>query len=75
MLSVKRVLASGHEDIAQARRVSYQPAKANGTDAPETVFVEDENGNTQGFIEGTVYVMNDAGSTVSKYSLVAPPPA
>lgn len=72
MLTVKRVLATGHEDVTQARRVSYQPAKANGTDAPETVFVEDEGGSTQGFVEGTVYVMNDAGSTVSKYSLVLP---
>lgn len=73
MFSVKRVLSSGHEDITQARRVSYQPAKANGTDVPETVFVEDDSGHTQGFVEGTVYVMNDAGSTVSKYSLAPSP--
>lgn len=73
MLSVKRVLASGHEDISTARRVSYQPAMANGTDAPETVFVEDADGNVQGLVEGTCYVMNDKGSTVSKYSLAGGP--
>lgn len=81
LLTLKHVEASGHESVQQAHSVSFKPkGYAPGGDTPtDRAQLEafgctgiggpvDESGWCC-YGSGIVYVMNDAGSTVSKYDL------
>jgi hypothetical protein len=69
MLTVRHIYASGHEEIHLTNRVSFQPFSAEGGSPPKTVFWERQDGSTVPLTDGSVYVMNDLGKTVAKYSL------
>jgi hypothetical protein len=76
MLTVKHVERSGHEGITSAASVHFTPAKLAHPDdasARDGVIafgvpmpVSDDCNRYAG---GTVYVMNERGSTVAKYEL------
>ena len=66
MLTVKHVEPTGHESIMTTPRIGYQPA-IKERKQPEIVFVEREGRPVFEIVSGSVYVMNDKGSTVSVY--------
>lgn len=72
MLTLRIVELSGHEQVIQTPRVSKSPA--NQVNGGENVVFWDHPDGSVGTIEsGTVYVMNDAGRTVSVFTpFVAP---
>ena len=74
MLTVKHITPRNHECIYMAERVLFQPEILSDTDdaAPATVWHTDKAGQTHPITDGSVYIMNDAGSTVAKYSLAYP---
>jgi hypothetical protein len=80
MFTVTNVTPSGEEMVVQARQVSYNPKSFFGSDDGATggleqaVFADGGVEGTVKFTEGTVYVMNDSGKTVAKYSLKYPEP-
>lgn len=78
MLTVKHIHALGDEAIIEVSRVRFTP----GTPAWEspdgqtgcsataaTVWVHDSKGTEVPLTGGTVFVMNEAGKTVSRYDL------
>lgn len=73
MLTVKQVAPGGHETIRETRTVSAEPAPTDPSDAQMgligRVFWEREDGGMSFFETGTIYVMNEAGKTVSVYHL------
>lgn len=68
MLTVKQICNSGHENVIEAKRISYQPKQADDG-PPETVFIEGPDGNICPHVSGKIFVMNDAGQTVARYFL------
>lgn len=71
MLSVKHISLSGSETILSATRVEYHPEPVNGVPtqlARLTVFGGPDQQELHG---GTVFVMNEAGKTISRYDLGA----
>lgn len=70
MLTVKHIAWTGHETLTDTRRVSYQPETPC---TPPQVFIENPEGGVFAWADGTVYVMNEAGQTVSKYIFRADP--
>jgi hypothetical protein len=80
LLTIKHVEKSGYESIQQAHSVSFTPAKLAHPDKvdPKDELIAfgctgkggavDSDGVCR-YGDGTVYVMNDAGSTVGKYHL------
>lgn len=75
MLTVKHIRLCGVEDIYETQECRYTPATnsqvlaaagQSQTDTPDTLWVD--AGPLTG---GTVFVMNEAGRTVSRYDLGA----
>ena len=69
MFSVKYIRISGHEEIYPALRVSYHPKDTDPQELPACVFMDKPDGSTQQLLDGTIFVMNDMGKTVSRYDL------
>lgn len=74
MFTVKHTSPTWEDSIYAATRVRFTPRPtipmSTGDLPPETVWVN-EGGHEFPITNGVVYVMNDAGSTVSKYDLDA----
>lgn len=79
MLTVKAIYTTGNEWTFEAEDVTRVPAShaahSGMTDAElrassrDTIFVKRPNGVHEQFDEGSIYVMNSHGSTVSVYHL------
>jgi hypothetical protein len=67
MLTLRVIETTGHESIIQTTRVTKHPG--NQVNGGENIVFWDRPDGSVGTIEsGTVYVMNDAGKTVSVYT-------
>lgn len=67
MLTMKRVESDGHETVFEVKSTSYLPREG---DNPPKLFWELPNGTmVGGVVEGSHFVMNEAGKTISKYWL------
>lgn len=66
MFTIKHVEMNGYEGIVQAASVALMPDIENKT---KTLYLYDELGHciSLGYSSGDVYVMNEAGKTVSVY--------
>ncbi len=80
MLTIKNVLPDGHEDVLPVERVSFSPGHSvespsgnTGEKFPDSVY-GDTGKEVIPFLDGTVYVMNDSGRTVTTYHLRYPAP-
>lgn len=73
MFTVKHTSPTWEDNLYTAAGVRFCPRQiASNSDIPETVWVRDAELRVEFPItDGVVYVMNDAGSTVSKYDLEA----
>ena len=80
MLTIKHISLSGDEMLYLSPAANYTPernrpdslAKSNGPYSPATVWIDERNdGHRQPLTGGTVFVMNDKGSTVARYDLGA----
>lgn len=76
MLTIKHVAISGDETVRQAMevRLAHEPIpqddQLTSADTHKArVYADLEDNATVQIESGTVYVMNDAGATVSKYDL------
>lgn len=75
MFTVKHTSPTWEDTLYTATRVRFSPRRASPADVkseppPETVWVRrQETGVEFPLTDGVVYVMNDAGATVSKYDL------
>ncbi len=75
MLTIKQVTPLGHEYVYEARMVSFSPKHyfedASGGKGAllDTLFLDIPGQPEYPMSLGTVYVMNDAGKTVSVYHL------
>lgn len=71
MMTVKHIAMSGEEYIYPTSHVNYVPvsALANQRDAVDTLWLYPPDQPAQPLTGGTVFVMNEHGKTVSKYSL------
>jgi hypothetical protein len=74
MLTIRHIEPSFNETVLAVRRIAYQPP-IDG--ALECVFYDDADGETRSIAAGTVYVMNDRGSTVARYNVgdISKPPS
>lgn len=78
MMTVKHITLSGEEFIYPTTHVNYVPSKALGGGAdlpPDTVWIYPADHPAQPLTDGTVYVMNEHGKTVSRYELSTQSPA
>lgn len=77
MFTVKHTSPTWEDNLYTATGVRFSPRRSGPSDVkseppPETVWVRSaETGTEFPITDGMVYVMNDAGSTVSKYDLDA----
>lgn len=72
MLTVKHIRADGAETIDRAERVIFYPPTAQSAVNPHDGGVVTAVGAISGgvdWVSGTVYVMNEHGSTVARYDL------
>jgi len=71
MFTVKHTSPKWVDTVYSAARVRFDPASPDHS-LPETVWLSGgEEGHIAPITDGVVYVMNDAGATVSKYDLEA----
>jgi hypothetical protein len=76
MLTIKLIESKGHEQVHPVKRVTADPNPANGPNAFTVhAWPLDSEEPLMFQSNGTVYVMNDAGQTVSKYWLGSEPSA
>lgn len=74
LLTLKHVEKDGHEGLQQAHSVSFNPGDKDKETSLEAFGCTgiggavDQDGYCK-YASGTVYVMNDAGSTVGVYRL------
>lgn len=78
LLTIKHIERNGYESMQQAHSVSFHPNGVESDDEKKPALIAygctakdgavDEHGVCR-YGNGTVYVMNDAGSTVGRYSL------
>jgi hypothetical protein len=74
MFTVKIIDSEGNENVYQARSVSAKASERLTSDMPYAIesvwFQIDDNSEIELSGQGaTIYVMNDNGKTVSKYTL------
>lgn len=70
-MTVKYVSPDRHETVVQCDRVIAKRLD-KGDRHPFAVVVVEPNGRLEQYECGTVYVMNDAGATVSQWMITAP---
>lgn len=71
MMSVKHVTESGEEFVYPTTHVNFVPAAAkNCAPAWDSVWRYDGDGRSHEMSEGNVYVMNEMGRTVARYSFL-----
>ena len=74
MFTVKHTSSKYADNLYTAREVRFEPRSLppNSTEyGPETVWISGPELPSTPITDGVVYVMNDAGATVSKYDLDA----
>ena len=77
MFTVKHIRIGGDEDILEASTVRFSPGfgevdAVSGSNVPSTVWISiRDGGDERPLTGGTVFVMNEAGKTVSRYDIGA----
>ena len=73
MMTIKHVARSGEEYVYATSHVNFVPTSALGlgSTTPDTLWHYGSEGDAQPITDGTVFVMNEHGKTVSKYELGA----
>jgi hypothetical protein len=71
MLTIKYIQTSGHEKIVPVNVVFYDPATGSNNEHPRGVVETESPEGDHMYDNGTIYVMNDHGSTISIYRLNA----
>lgn len=74
LLTIKHVEKSGHESIQQAHNVCFNPGDGKVITSVEAFGCTGRGGAVDAdghcsYVDGKVYVMNDAGATVGNYDL------
>lgn len=72
MFTVKHVEKNGHMSLRTASEVWYDPAVGEQDEYPHGQLLAGNGSGTEHpfrYSSGVVYVMNDKGSTVSRYDL------
>lgn len=75
MLTVKIITANGNEWLIEATEVTrtLPDYQTTAPTAAETVWLHRTNGEIHPITEGSVFVMNESGKTVARYSPNAAP--
>jgi hypothetical protein len=73
MMTIKHITLSGEESVFPAARMNYVPlgaAVVKGPDEPPaTIWHYNAEGSATPITSGSVYVMNEHGRTVARYTL------
>lgn len=69
MMTIKLVELNGHEQIRSVKTVAASPSPENGANTYRVSGWDQEDLHWEFEKYGNVYVMNDAGQTVSRYWL------
>ena len=72
MLTIKVISKDGKECIEEVKSVMFNPATEQRS-ATMFVWYEDKEDLPYTLYEGTVYVMNENGSTIAKYDIYVNP--
>lgn len=71
MLTVKHVEKSGHESVTPTTSIAFDPATGENKEYPRGQLlafgIDTTVAGYNRYASGTVYVMNDNGSTVARY--------
>lgn len=73
MMTLKHITLKGEEFVYPTTHVNYVPVGSNGyagqDTPPTTLWRYDPEGSAAPITEGSVYVMNEHGKTVARYTL------
>lgn len=73
MMTIKHITLSGEEFVYQTTHVNYVPLGAiaiKGRDEPPaTIWHYNAEGSAAPITDGSVFIMNDHGRTVARYTL------
>lgn len=73
MMTIKQILSSGEEFVYPSTHVNYVPQGSTGYAGvdvpPTTLWRYDAEGSAIPMTEGSLFVMNEHGKTVARYSL------
>lgn len=69
MLTAKHIDDEGNETLYEVIRVRTVPNPDGGKQPIEVITVE-SNGHTEHYKSGRVFIMNEAGSTVSNWTIL-----
>ena len=73
MMTLKQILPSGEEFVYPTTHVNYVPLGSTGyagaDSPPTTLWRYDAEGSAIPLTEGSVFVMNEHGKTVARYTL------
>jgi hypothetical protein len=70
MLTVKYISPDGEQLVTEALRVISKPNQNVKSKQPIEVIVIEPNGHSESYNSGSVFVMNEAGSTVSSWMIL-----